>query len=189
MGKEDEIIRKDIERGAERLLEKEGKKTASPAKEPRSYMLMRSIIALIIVLVIIIIIVMLSVSFQPSTDNVVSKEVTIYADAPVKVSIEKYTNMTDRKYSETVSLVGYLKEEVVQTDAKTRRTTAYIVDDYGNKIKLFLGYYGLPQYDNLFVDNSTTTDTYNVSGTFRYANIEYRLDVVNITQQDGKYKR
>ncbi|HEY9701430.1 MAG TPA: hypothetical protein V6C58_03240, partial [Allocoleopsis sp.] len=94
----------------------------------------------------------------------------------IKTDISKYNTITGPNYSEFVTILGYLRKETVNKD-NVASTTKYIVDDYGNKLRVISN----SEHDELFTTNSRYT--YNVSGLYHNTLSGYVLDIENITKQ------
>jgi hypothetical protein len=128
---------------------------------------LKSLAIVVSVIIIVLWLVLMVASLQHNTRvEVVEHNVTSYKYVNAKLDLADYTNITNFKYTEKVTLVGYLRLESVKTDATTKVDTRYIVDDYGNKIALVLGYNS--KYEPLFINNYTTDKTFQVQGTFKY---------------------
>jgi hypothetical protein len=119
----------------------------------------------------------LSIEINPGP-RVITKNVSVTTYGYAPISLAKYMNINDVKYSEEIREIGYLRQERTDKDLIKK----YVVDDNGNKIELMLR--GISQgekYDNLFHTGLTSKEIYNISGTFRFEVNRYVIEVDNIT--------
>jgi hypothetical protein len=121
----------------------------------------------------------LSIEYN-SGPKIIVKNVSVTTYGYVPISLSKFMNITDVKYSERVIQKGYLRQELTDKGIIKK----YIVDDKNNKIELMLrGISQSEQYDKLFSTGETTKAVYNVSGIFRFEINRYIIDVDNITPE------
>jgi len=159
-----------------------------PTVNVKSEGVFKKVIAIVCGIIILLWIVIMLSSLQHNTvTSSVGHEVITYEYQNARLNLAEYTNITNLRYTEKVSLIGYLRLETVQVDKTTKMRTRYIVDDYGNRIVLTLGY-GLNKYEPLFIENYTTDYTFTVTGTYRYASNGQRnmflIDVDTITSKE-----
>jgi len=174
--------REDIEK---KKAEREQKEHEEKKNNIQDYTTHKSLIAIGVCVMVLAIVLIISIQPLPQqTTKILFKNITTYVDVPINVSIAKYTGTFDRTYVENVSIVGYLRQEIQQTDANTKIIKNYIIDDYGNMVELSLGYSASQKYNSLFISNTTSLNTYRITGILRYKYDRFAIDVDSITQED-----
>lgn len=117
--------------------------------------------------------------------KIITQNVSVTTYVPTPISLAKFMNITDVKYSEKILQTGYLLEEKTDRDLIKK----YITDDKGNKVELILrGISQGEQYNNLFVTGKTTQSIYNVTGTFRFEINRFIIEVNTITPETKTLK-
>jgi len=141
------------------------------------------IIPLLILILIILIIIFLQLSktseeryFEYVEKNITK---TIYYEVVQNVSIAEYINSSK---DISITVLVHLLEENIETNPGSYKVNKYIVDDYGNRIRVFTGISG--RFDSFFKTKGITKEIYNVSGNLR-TNFNYEkeliLDLTKIT--------
>ncbi|MGV8086303.1 MAG: hypothetical protein ACP5N1_01605 [Candidatus Woesearchaeota archaeon] len=139
---------------------------------------------------LILMIIVFSIQSVPQTiTKTTTTNVTKHLNFSENVSLTKYMNITDKRYKENVSTIGYLKQELKQIDSQTKKTKRYIVDDYGREIELVLGFAESEKYGSVFISEATTSETYRIIGMFEYryeyfGNDTFVITVNSISRED-----
>jgi hypothetical protein len=144
---------------------------------------MRITVLIVTSIILIFWIILISFSIVTNVDRTVERNTTVTITEPIDLNLEKYVKANGTTSITDNSVIGYLREELVMSGA-VDKTVYYMVDDYDNKVKLMLDYPETRTYDLIFLTGITSEKTYNVTGTFKYIQYEYVLDVDNITQQE-----
>jgi hypothetical protein len=178
-------------------------KAAEPKKDSELPKILAIIVCGIILLFwISIVVASTHINFGPKIEE---KNVSYISYVPINNSFDNWKN-ANHTPGEIFMQQGFLREEVVQVDPVTKTTTYYIVDDYGNKIKLKLDFSQQQmEYKKLFVINNNTRGTYNITGTVdinngyiinvgsmnaqpKSLNIVTRIQVQNVTTESSGIK-
>lgn len=148
----------------------------------------KMIFAVIASVILLFWIILISASIVTNVDRTVERNTTVTTIEPITTNYSRYAQATGALDVLDTSLLGYLSEEIVSEDrAAANQTLFYLVDDYGNKIKLVMSGPEVAAHDLKFKAGTTSTYTYNVTGTFKYDafnKLKYTFDVDNIVRQD-----
>ncbi|MGV8171769.1 MAG: hypothetical protein ACP5OA_03700 [Candidatus Woesearchaeota archaeon] len=125
--------------------------------------------------------ILLAMSIQTTVDKTVERATTITVNEPVDMSIERYVKNASL-YLGYISVIGLLREEEVN-GGSVNYVYRYIIDEDGNRIKL-VDSRDFKDHDLKFLLGETSKETYNVSGTYKYINYEYIIDITSIIRQD-----
>jgi len=119
----------------------------------------------------------LSFEYNPGP-RIIAKNVSITTYSYTPVSLVKFMNISDIKYSENIIQLGYLREE--KTDQGFIKK--YLVDDKSNKVELLLDSNSQGAiYNKLFIMDNTTKELYNITGIYEFKINGFMIEVENIT--------
>ena len=157
--------------------------------DEKKYGVFNIIMTILTGMIILVWVIILASSIQRDIIvNNVTRNITTYESIPAKINLAEYTNITNLRYTEKVTLLGYLRLDTMQVDKTTKIESRTLVDDYGKSIALNLGYGG-DKYKPLFINNYTTTNLFEVTGTFKYTYSGYRngflIDIATITAKSN----
>ncbi len=138
------------------------------------------LISVSILIVIALILLFLSIQKMPDSTKIISENVTIQEEETSLIPLNIGQYMHSYNAPETISMVGYLKEEYIIGEFNTY-VYKYISDDNNNKIRLNLGYAAGRKYESLFINNKTTTIAYNITGIIQHIkDSELSIEVIEI---------
>jgi hypothetical protein len=138
------------------------------------------------VLILLFWTVLISASIVTNIDRTVERNTTVTVIAPIDLNLARYVYANTSLENTGNSIIGYLREEETNEGALIS-TKFYVVDDYGNKIRLILDGQEVKKYDLIFLTGITSEKTYNITGRFIYNQYnaqKYTFDVDEIIRQD-----
>jgi len=154
--------------------------TEEPVKPAKVYSIFKILAIAVCCIVVIFWIALAILSIEiNSGPKIITQNVSVTTYAFTNISLERFMNITDIKYSENVAQLGYLSEETTSNGFIKK----YLVDDNGNRIELLLDAYAQDrEYEKLFIMGNMTKQLYNVTGTFRFKMNGFVIEVENITK-------
>jgi hypothetical protein len=167
---------------AQRKAEEERRRNRERVDRDTTYGVFKKkiILNVFVALLAVVMITILLLSFERTTSEVTYKKVlvnkTITYEPGAKISIQQFLTSKD---GDSITVLGYLKEEYVQRGINQTYIYQYVSDDFGNKIRIVLSYASNRSIAQ-FIKNDTTTQTYTLTGIVKYPIDGITLEVKSI---------